>query len=73
MCNKKSDEVTSSSYQVKTSSLDVVNGVSNVESSNPFITRSSNVMNDSDFGEKFDELRRVNRRNTIGRFRIVTK
>lgn len=28
-------------------------------------------MNDNDFGERFDELRRVNRRNTIGRFKNI--
>jgi serine/threonine protein kinase len=41
-------------------------------SSNPFLeqsqtqTESPNVMDDNAFGERFDELRRVNRRNTIG-------
>ncbi|KAI6176223.1 Kinase domain protein [Aphelenchoides bicaudatus] len=58
---KKQNDANNSSYALKAASVDVVN---NFESFNPFISRSSN-MNDSDFGEKFDEMRRVNRRNTI--------
>lgn len=30
-------------------------------------------MNDMDFGARFDELRRVNRRNTIGKFKKIKK
>lgn len=38
------------------------------ESLNPFIAEATaaSFMDDNDFGERFDQIRRVNRRNTVG-------
>ncbi|CAD5227263.1 unnamed protein product [Bursaphelenchus xylophilus] len=50
---------------VKSSSVDKEPRVPS-ESLNPFVAEiKANVMDDNDFGERFDQIRRVNRRNTV--------
>ncbi|CAD5219926.1 unnamed protein product [Bursaphelenchus okinawaensis] len=50
----------------KSNSFDSESLVPLTESLNPFVAEiKANVMDDNDFGERFDQIRRVNRRNTM--------